>query len=298
MCQGAHALEAVFVKKYIREGVLFWMLLGQLAPDLLTKVFIFSGDTTAWKAQKLPPLGLTHAPVSHLFVGLLIWVLIFNRENAPIKAISYIAGAWMHIIMDAGDPYGVMLLYPISENLFSWKDILGFELWAYGNEFSGAVDARMYFMSWGLLIEFFFLITVVPILPSMLARKNFTNPLEFVFIFTFVIYNASLFFILTLVPAILGVPVPESFNPVFSWGNANTFSGETPQAAVNAQWILGAVMGFAFLCSLTSATFLAIQYYPHNSWPKFLQNLITHISDIFPLLHQKRPSEPTQLQNK
>ncbi|MFQ5977481.1 MAG: metal-dependent hydrolase [Candidatus Heimdallarchaeota archaeon] len=288
MCQGAHALEAIVVKKYLGKGILAWMVLGQVAPDVFTKAWIFESDN-AWEAQKLPPLGLTHTPVLHLLVGLLIYVILINREKSFSKASSYVLGAWTHILMDAGDPYGVMLYYPFSESLFKWKNIVGVDLWAYGNQYSGAVDARMYFMSWGLLIEAVFLLSVLPVLPAALSRAEFDNPLEYIFTFTFVVYGASLFFILTLVPAVLGVPIPkEGFDPVFKWGPISTFSGTTPQSAIDAQIALGITMGISFLISLMLAGFLALQYYDQDFWPSPVRQYIPIAASI---INQSRRSQ-------
>ncbi|MHA2370823.1 MAG: metal-dependent hydrolase [Candidatus Hodarchaeales archaeon] len=279
MCQGAHALEAVLVRKYFRKGVLSWMVLGQIAPDLITKVWIFESDN-AWETQKLPPLGLTHTPFLHLLIGIIIFLIIREKDAAFSKSSSYAVGAITHILMDAGDPYGVMLYYPLSENLFKWKQIIGFDFWAYGNQYSGAVDARMYFMSWGLLIELFFLLSVLPILPSALSREEFSNPIEYIFSFTFVWYGASLFLILTLTPVLLGVPVPQDYNPDFKWGNVSTFSGNVPESAINAQWILAFIMGSAFLLCFLVACFFAIQYYDQNTWPSRLRQYVPIVAEF------------------
>ena len=281
VCQGGHALEAVLVKKYLGKGALAWMVLGQIAPDLFTKVLIFNTDN-AWEAQKLPPLGLTHTPFLHLLLGCLIFLVLRHREQASLRSTSYVVGAWTHIIMDAGDPYGVMLYYPFSEHLFKWREILGVDLWAYGNEYSGAVDARMYFMSWGLLIEAFFLLSVLPILPMALARSEFNNPIEYILTFTFVIYGAALFFILSFVPVMLAVPIPQEYDPVFKWGTISTFSGDSPQSAANAQWILGLVMGTSFLLCLSAAVVRALRYYSPQTWPSSLRRLLNSLNDFIP----------------
>ena len=293
MCQGAHALEAVLVKKYLGKGILAWMVLGQVAPDLVTKVFIFETDN-AWQAQKLPPLGLTHTPFLHLLVGILIYLILRDKSSAFSKSASYVVGAWTHILMDAGDPYGVMLYYPLSEDLFKWRDIVGIDFWAYGNQYSGAIDARMYFMSWGLLIEAFFLFSVLPVLHSALSRSEFGDPLEYMFTFTFVLYGASLFFILSLVPAILGVPIPqENFDPIFRWGPNTTFTGDPPQAAIDAQWVLGFFMITSFLLFLSLSAILAVQHYEVDTWPSFLRRYLLVMANIAPV--QKRKTSQREL---
>ncbi len=222
------------------------MILGQIAPDLF-KAFIFTGidKRPAWQVQKELPMGITHVPMFHIGIGILIWIF---HPYSIWPAISYVFGAILHSLMDFGDQYGVLLLYPFKKELISIRHIIGRPLWNCGSDWSGAVDARAYFMTIGGFFEIGIFLLAIPGVFQIFENGSYETTFEAVFVGTFVLYNFLLLPILFLFPIILNVPVPKSLNyRIVNWRTPKEYEGETPKEAVTAQNQMGILMGLAFI---------------------------------------------------
>ena len=99
------------------------MILGQIAPDLF-KAIIFTDvdERPAWQVQKMLPMGITHVPLFHVGIGMIIWLF---HPYSIWPAVSYIFGAILHTLMDAWDQHGVLLLYPFKKELYSIRHLIG-----------------------------------------------------------------------------------------------------------------------------------------------------------------------------
>ncbi|MFX0209840.1 MAG: hypothetical protein ACFFDT_27910 [Candidatus Hodarchaeota archaeon] len=254
MALSAHVLSAVILTKYFDLGfLLFWMILGQITPDLF-KGFIFTGvdKRPAWQVQKHLPMGITHVPMFHVGIGVIIW---FFHPYSIWPAFSYIFGATLHSLLDFGDQYGVLLLYPFRKELISIRHIIGRPLWNCGSEWGGAVDARAFFMTIGGFFEISMFLVAIPGVISVFDVSTYESTPIAIFVGTFVLYNFLVLPVLFLFPIIKDVPIPKSYTyRIITWRTPKEYEGETPKEAIKAQNQMGFLMGVVFIFSLVFAT--------------------------------------------
>ncbi len=228
------------------------MILGQIAPDLF-KAFIFTGvdERPAWQVQKMLPMGITHVPLLHAGVGVLIWIL---HPYSIWPAASYIFGAVMHCTMDTGDQHGILLFYPFKKDLISVRQLIGRPLWNCGCDWGGAIDARAYFMSYGGLFELTIFVVALPGLIPLLDKETYSSTFEAVFCSTFLFYNFLQLVILFLFPIIRDIPVPKDYSSrIVTWRTAKEYENEAPTWTQKAQNQMGLLMGLAFALSFLIA---------------------------------------------
>ncbi|MFQ5978394.1 MAG: hypothetical protein ACE5OZ_09720 [Candidatus Heimdallarchaeota archaeon] len=252
MALASHVLSTIIFTQYLGFGLLFWMILGQIAPDLF-KAFIFTGvdERPAWQVQKMLPMGITHVPLLHVGIGVLIWII---HPYSIWPAGSYIFGAVLHCMMDTGDQHGVLLLYPFKKELVSIRSLLGRPLWNCGCDWGGAVDARAYFMTYGGLFEIGIFTVALPGLVLILDRGTYSSTPEAIFCSTFVVYNFLQFVILFLFPIIRNVPIPKDYTfRLVTWRTPREYENEAPAWTKAAQNQMGILMGIAFVFSFLLA---------------------------------------------
>lgn len=125
MSHVAHVLSALAITQYLDVGILFWMILGQIAPDLFKGIIytdVGGDERPTWQKHKMLPLGITHVPLFHVGVSL---VIFFFHPYSIWPAVSYLIGAVLHSIMDLGDHYGILFFWPFYRNPVSIKQSLG-----------------------------------------------------------------------------------------------------------------------------------------------------------------------------
>ncbi|MFX1512543.1 MAG: hypothetical protein ACFFCQ_08150 [Promethearchaeota archaeon] len=228
------------------------MILGQIAPDLF-KAFIFTGldKRPAWQTQKLLPMGITHVPMLHIGIGVIIW---FFHPYSIWPALSYVFGATLHSFMDFGDQYGVLLLFPFRKELVSIRHIIGRPLWNCGSEWGGAVDARAFFMTFGGFFELVMFVLSIPGVFLVFDVGGYNSTFEAVFVGTFVLYNFLVLPILFLFPIVKNVPIPKSYSyRIITWRKPKEYEGETPLEIRKIDAQLGILMGSTFITSLLFA---------------------------------------------
>ncbi len=251
----AHVLSTVIFTQYLGFGLLFWMILGQIAPDIF-KAFIFTGvdERPAWQVQKHLPLGITHVPLFHVAIGGIIFLF---HPYSIWPAFSYIFGAVLHCFMDSGDQHGALLLYPFHKELVSVRHVIGRPLWNCGSDWGGAVDARAYFMTYGGLFELSIFIIALPGIFLIVDEGIYSSTFEAVFCTSFILYNYLQFIILFLFPIIRNIPVPASFSfRVVTWRTPSEYETDSPAWTKSAQNQMGLIMGLSFVFSIFLSLFL------------------------------------------
>ena len=118
----AHLTE-MYVSKYKYKPFNFrWLLMGCYFPDGMgmSKLLLLVTGNPLFHRDIL--FGWTHSlPVCALF-GAAIWSIFGKRA-----ALSFTFAAWLHTIMDLGDPIGVKMFYPfldhkLSLGIWPWTD--------------------------------------------------------------------------------------------------------------------------------------------------------------------------------
>jgi membrane-bound metal-dependent hydrolase YbcI (DUF457 family) len=153
MSWAAHDFEAYVLQKHLGGSVsLLPLYLGSVGPDMWTKWLVYGVDLFGIRFQAgdpaflhrgWPGLGLTHAPLFGVFVGLVMFLVTRNR----IWAISFALGMVAHSFTDILDTNGTMLLFPFSTERIS----LG--AWAYALEEGHLTDGIAYYSSLGLVCD-------------------------------------------------------------------------------------------------------------------------------------------------
>jgi membrane-bound metal-dependent hydrolase YbcI (DUF457 family) len=123
-------------------------LLGSYSPDIFTKWAVYGLDYTG--DAKLvddpvqlhrgwPGVGFTHS----LTFGVLLAGIILLTSRNRMWALSFLLGAWAHVLSDTLDSVGVMLFFPFSD----WHAHL--DVWEYVGQVGRRGDAIAYYTSLG-----------------------------------------------------------------------------------------------------------------------------------------------------
>jgi membrane-bound metal-dependent hydrolase YbcI (DUF457 family) len=166
-----------------------------------------------------PGVGFTHT----LFFALLVSGVIYLLSKQKIWAVSFLIGAWAHVLSDTLDSVGVMVLFPFS----TWH--LHFNVWQYVGQAGRRRDAVAYYTSlggawdifwalwlatrWRVLTTAYFdtqLFPKDPFWPWLLGKSNRT--------FCLTVYRASAFFgFASIVGWMLWALVVNEFHPHLDW---------------------------------------------------------------------------------
>ena len=170
----AHELENFWLLKHLGMRVSYLgLLLGALAPDFLTKIYIygftvaghtFKADNPAQFHRGWPGMGFTTSIMAGLLFALFVY-LVTKRNRAWFY--GTFVGYTAHVLTDAADSAGVMMLWPLYNGNFS----IG--MWAYGAGEGKLGDAAAYYSSPGFLMDFGALTLVVIFAWRVLSSEYF-----------------------------------------------------------------------------------------------------------------------------
>jgi len=145
----AHDLEPYVLRAEIGASISIpFCLIGSYSPDILTKWAVYGLDFTGTRPvvddpiqfhRGWPGVGFTHTLLFPIIIGLLIW--LFSKHKS--WAISFVIGAWAHVLSDSLDSVGVMLFFPFSD----WHFHL--DVWQYVGDEGRRLDAVAYYTSFG-----------------------------------------------------------------------------------------------------------------------------------------------------
>lgn len=160
MSWAAHELEAYVIQKHVKRPVSFLaILIGSLAPDMLTKlpVYGFSIGGFSLKAsdpalyhRSWPGVGPTHSLMFGVLVALA--VLLFTKSRP--WALGLLLGQWAHAVSDMFDSAGTMLFFPFTTQNYSAG------MWAYAAGEGRYGDAAAYYSSLGGVWDMFWVVVV------------------------------------------------------------------------------------------------------------------------------------------
>jgi membrane-bound metal-dependent hydrolase YbcI (DUF457 family) len=225
----AHDLEPYLIRWKIGAAIsLPFCLLGSYSPDMFTKWAVYGLDFSGGKElvsdpvqlhRGWPGVGFTHT----LFFPLLVSGVIYLLSKQKIWAVSFLIGAWAHVLSDTLDSVGVMVLFPFS----TWH--LHFNVWQYVGQAGRRRDAVAYYTSlggawdifwalwlatrWRVLTTAYFdtqLFPKDPFWPWLLGKSNRT--------FCLTVYRASAFFgFASIVGWMLWALFVNEFHPHLDW---------------------------------------------------------------------------------
>ena len=150
MSWAAHELESYVIQRHLRVRIAFSaVLLGSLAPDLLTKLPVYgvkigshtylkAADPAAWH-RGWPGAGFT----TSLSFGLLLFLGALAVTRHRGWALGLLVGQWAHVLTDSFDSVGTMLFFPFSTQRYA----VG--LWTYSAQAGRYADAAAYYSSLG-----------------------------------------------------------------------------------------------------------------------------------------------------
>jgi membrane-bound metal-dependent hydrolase YbcI (DUF457 family) len=162
MSWAAHELESYVIQRHVKTKVSYVaVLLGCLAPDLLTKLPVyglhlgpldFSAQHKPWRYHRgFPGVGFTH---TLLFAAVLclgaLWVFK-SRE----WAVGLLIGTTAHVLTDMFDSIGTMVLFPFTTQHYTTG------MWAYAAQEGRYGDAAAYYSSLGGVWDLFWLCVAV-----------------------------------------------------------------------------------------------------------------------------------------
>jgi membrane-bound metal-dependent hydrolase YbcI (DUF457 family) len=118
----AHLTEMYFARYKAPRLNFRWLLLGCYFPDGMgaSKLLLLVTGNNAYHRDIV--FGWTHSfPVCGLFAAVI--GAVFGKRAGW----SFLFAAWLHVVMDLGDPIGEKLFFPFSEekyalSLWPWKD--------------------------------------------------------------------------------------------------------------------------------------------------------------------------------
>jgi membrane-bound metal-dependent hydrolase YbcI (DUF457 family) len=147
----AHFTEQFVLKKHISYLNFRWLIIGSAFPDglVLDRVFMFLIDIRMHRDYLF---GYSHT-LFLPFVTAIIVALIFSRG----AAISFVIGAWLHVLHDVFDEIGVKLLWPFIDKKYSigiwpWTDgSIVKDVWTYFTTPSSGLF-ELFFLVWAVLI--------------------------------------------------------------------------------------------------------------------------------------------------
>jgi membrane-bound metal-dependent hydrolase YbcI (DUF457 family) len=147
----AHYTEQFLLKKHISYLNFRWLIIGSAFPDgfVIDRLFMFLIDIRMHRDYLF---GHCHTLFLPLVTAIII-AFIFSRS----AGISFLIGAWLHVLHDVFDEIGVKLFWPFidvkySVGIWPWTDgsILK-DLWTYyTTPASGLFE--LFFLVWFVLI--------------------------------------------------------------------------------------------------------------------------------------------------
>jgi membrane-bound metal-dependent hydrolase YbcI (DUF457 family) len=173
MSWAAHELESYVIQKHLKTKVSYLaILLGCLAPDLLTKLPVYGlniGDVTLIKAsfpakyhRGWPGVGPTHSLLFATLIPVIVLAVVRNRA----WFVGLLAGIWSHVLTDCFDSVGTMLFFPFTQQHYSTG------MWAYASQAGRYGDAAAYYSSFGGVWDLAWLLVVLAN-RKVLARSYF-----------------------------------------------------------------------------------------------------------------------------
>lgn len=126
MSWAAHELESYVIQRHLRVRIAFSaVLVGSLAPDLLTKLPVYgvnvgrhtylkAADAALWQ-RGWPGAGFT----TSLAFGLLLFALALAVTRHRGWALGLLIGQWAHVVTDSFDSAGTMLFFPFSTRRYA-----------------------------------------------------------------------------------------------------------------------------------------------------------------------------------
>lgn len=155
MSWAAHELEAYVIQKHVKRPVSFLaILIGSLAPDMLTKLpvygisigsFSLKASDPAFYHRGWPGVGPTHSLMFGVIIALLV---LYFTKNRP-WALGLLLGQWAHSLSDMFDSAGTMLFFPFTTQNYSTG------MWAYAAGEGRYGDAAAYYSSLGGVWDLF-----------------------------------------------------------------------------------------------------------------------------------------------
>lgn len=174
MSWAAHELENFWLQRKFGIRVSYLgLLVGALAPDVLTKLWVYGftiggtkygASNPAQFHRGWPGLGFTTSlGAGVIFAGIIY--LVSKRDRA--WALGVLIGYWAHAVTDMFDGAGSMVLWP-----FSWANYsIGW--WAYGAGEGKHGDAIAYYSSPGFLMDSIVLSLVLIFAWRVLSTRYF-----------------------------------------------------------------------------------------------------------------------------
>lgn len=171
MSWAAHELESYVIQRHFKTKVSYpAVLLGCLAPDLLTKVHVYNIhigpiDIGAPKHPWLyhrgwPGVGFTHT----LFFGVVIAALILWVFKTREWALGILVGTAAHVLTDMFDSVGTMVFFPFTTQHYSTG------MWAYAAQQGRYGDAAAYYSSLGGVWDLLWLVIALVNYESLTRR--------------------------------------------------------------------------------------------------------------------------------
>lgn len=174
MSWAAHELENFYLVRHLGLRVSYLgLLLGALAPDILTKLYAygfsiggvhFIAANPAQFHRGWPGMGFTTSLMGGLLFAGFIY-LISKRNRAWF--IGVLVGYWAHALTDSLDSAGVMLFWPF------FNENLSFGMWAYGAGEGKHGDAIAYYGSLGFAMDALWAVIVVVFAWRVLSAQYF-----------------------------------------------------------------------------------------------------------------------------
>lgn len=126
MSWAAHELESYVIQRHLRVKLAFSaVLVGSLAPDLLTKLPVYgvnigartylkAADAAVWQ-RGWPGVGFT----TSLAFGLVLFAAALAVTRHRGWALGLLVGQWAHVLTDSFDSAGTMLFFPFSTRRYA-----------------------------------------------------------------------------------------------------------------------------------------------------------------------------------
>ncbi len=158
MSWAAHELESYVIQKHVKVKVSYTaVLLGCLAPDLLTKLPVygihlgplnFTAEQRPWRYHRgFPGVGFTHTIFFAVVISLVVLWVFKSRE----WAVGLLVGTAAHVLTDMFDSVGTMVFFPFTTQHYTTG------MWAYAAQQGRYGDAAAYYSSLGGAWDLFWL---------------------------------------------------------------------------------------------------------------------------------------------
>ena len=174
MSWAAHELENFYFLKHLGRRVSYLgLLVGALAPDVLTKFYTYgfsvgglhlAADNPAQFHRGWPGMGWTTSLMAGLLLAIFVY-FISKRNKAWFWGIF--VGYSLHVLTDSTDTAGVMMFWPF------YNKNLSIGAWAYGAGEGKHGDAIAYYSGLSFFMDFIWLLIVVLFAWRVLSSEYF-----------------------------------------------------------------------------------------------------------------------------